>query len=245
MTEEIIEGLWDIHTHCLPGIDDGARNWDVTMQMLQASWETGIRTVIATPHFLPWRDTLPADTVRGLCEETMERCRKELGVGIKVLPGEELYYHDGLVEDLKAGRALPLADSRMVLVEFSEQVPWNELKTGLIRLRRSGFHPILAHAERYQCLRREEHFQEILSQGILIQSNAQEIEGGLFNGLTRWVKKRYKERVIDFTASDMHNMDGRPPLTKKQIGWFYRNTDRDYCQKLFGRGIAQQLARSL
>ena len=244
MSEEMREGIWDIHTHCLPGIDDGARNWDIAMQMLQASWETGVRTVIATPHYLPWREPTPAESIRGLCLEAMERCRRELGIEMAILPGAELYYYDDIVEDLKSGRALTMADSRTVLVEFSEQVPWSELSAGITRIRRSGYQPILAHAERYQCLRRSDHFQDILSRGILIQSNAQEIEGGLFNNMTRWVTRQYRERVIDFVASDMHNLDSRPPLSEKQIKWFRRNFDDEYFRRLFGEGIRRQLRQS-
>ena len=62
------EGIWDIHSHCLPGIDDGAKDWDTAMQMLRASWDSGVRTVIATPHYLPWRTPLPPDHIRELCE---------------------------------------------------------------------------------------------------------------------------------------------------------------------------------
>ncbi|MDO4418704.1 MAG: hypothetical protein Q4C02_10565, partial [Eubacteriales bacterium] len=152
-------GIWDIHSHCLPGIDDGAKDWEMSLRMLQASWDSGVRTVIATPHYLPWRShPLGADLVRDLCTEAEDRCRRELGIRLRILPGEELYFHNSIVEDLREGRALTLAGTRTVLVEFSERVPWTELSAGLIQLCRSGYRPILAHAERYGCLRKESHF---------------------------------------------------------------------------------------
>lgn len=233
--EEYREGIWDIHSHCLPGIDDGSRSWEMTLQMLQASWDSGVRTVVATPHYLPWRHhPLPADTVRELCAEACRRCREELGIGMRVLPGEELYYHSGIVEDLREGKALTLAGTRTVLVEFSERVPWSELHAGLIQLKRSGYRPILAHAERYGCLRKGGHFEEIVGDGILIQSNIQEVEGGLFDDMARWVRKQYRDRKIHFTASDMHDLERRPPMTRQQLSWFEKKVDPQYRAKLFG-----------
>lgn len=212
------------------------------MQMLQASWEAGVRVVIATPHYLPWRDPLPAGTIEGLCAEAADRCAKELGIGIRILPGQELYYHDALIENLRGGRALTLAGSRYILVEFSERAIWTELETGLIRLCRSGFRPVLAHVERYECLWKGERLQSLLSRRILLQSNAQEVEGGFLNRMTRRVTGAYRRGEIDFTASDMHNMDSRPPLTDRQLRWFRKNTDADYFRQLFGDGIRNRLA---
>ena len=242
MLQNTQQEIWDIHTHCLPGIDDGARDWDMTMQMLQVSREAGVRVVIATPHYLPWRDPLPAGTVEGLCAEAMDRSSRELGIDIRILPGQELYYHDALIEDLRTGRALTLAGSRYVLVEFSERAVWTELETGLIRLCRSGFRPVLAHVERYECLWRGDRLRELISRGVLLQSNAQEVEGGFLNRMTRRVAGACRRGEIDFVASDMHNMDSRPPLSDRQLRWFRKNTDAAYFRQLFGDGIRERLA---
>lgn len=242
--EEQDDGIWDIHSHCLPGIDDGAKDWEMSLRMLQASWDSGVRTVIATPHYLPWRrHPLDADRVRNLCAEAQERCRRKLGIGMRILPGEELYFHNAIVEDLRAGRALTLAGTRTVLVEFSERVPWTELSAGLIQLRRSGYRPILAHAERYGCLRKDDYFLEILDAGVYIQSNIQEVEGGLFSDMARWVKRKYREHEIHFTASDMHNLDTRPPISKDQLAWFEKKVDEAYRKELFSGNIRALLAR--
>lgn len=243
MIQETQDGIWDTHSHCLPGIDDGSRNWDMTMQMLQVSWESGVRTVIATPHYLPWRDPVPAQKIRGLCEEAMERAGKELGIGIRILPGAELYYYNGIIEDLREGRALTLAGTRTVLVEFSEKVPWSELHAGLVQLRRSGYRPVLAHAERFGCLRKNGHFEEILEEGVYIQSNIQEVETGLFNDLGRWVRKQYRERTIHFIGSDMHNLSSRPPISRAQLAWFEKKVDDGYRRELFAENIRALLAK--
>lgn len=237
-------GIRDIHTHCLPGIDDGAANWDMSLQLLQASWQSGVRTVIATPHFLPWsKEQIPVKTIRDLCREAMERSRRELGTDLRILPGGELYYHDGLVEDLRAERAPTLAGTRTVLVEFSEEVPWSELRAGLIRLLRSGYHPILAHAERYACLRKEERLDEILETGVFIQSNIQEVEAGMFRGPGCWVRRQLRRQTVHFVASDMHNPDRRPPFTQRQLEWLRKKTGEEYRHRILKGNICTQLEK--
>ena len=63
----------DIHTHVLPGIDDGAENWDMSMEMLKIAWDSGVRRVIATPHFLPWKSQISPEKIRHMCREAQER----------------------------------------------------------------------------------------------------------------------------------------------------------------------------
>ena len=110
--QEMKETICDIHCHILPGIDDGPRNWDMTLQMVQQSWDAGVRTMIATPHYLPWHERLKGETVLSLVEEARQKVASELGVEMTILTGEELYYHSGLMEELQQGKALTMAGSR-------------------------------------------------------------------------------------------------------------------------------------
>ena len=118
--QEMKETICDIHCHILPGIDDGSRNWDMTLQMVQQSWDAGVRTMIATPHYLPWHERLKGETVLSLVEEARQKVASELGVEMTILAGEELYYHSGLMEELQQGKALTMAGSRYILLEFAE-----------------------------------------------------------------------------------------------------------------------------
>lgn len=63
----------DIHTHVLPGIDDGARDWDMALEMLKRSRDNGVRAVIATPHFVPWEGQIPPARIRQMCREAEEQ----------------------------------------------------------------------------------------------------------------------------------------------------------------------------
>ena len=96
-----MKGIIDVHTHILPGIDDGAKNWDVCLDMINQSWGFGVRKIIATPHYLPWKKRISCEKIRSLCQEAEERFQQEWGRTMKIYPGSELYYHTDLLDKLE------------------------------------------------------------------------------------------------------------------------------------------------
>lgn len=225
--------IWDIHSHILPGIDDGSRSWDMTLQMVQQSWNAGVRAMIATPHYLPWKSRLKKETVLELTEEAGQKVRHSLGLDMTIYPGEELYYHSGLLEELREGKALTLAGSRYVLVEFGEDTPYSEIRFAADQFRRSPYKLIIAHVERYAALRRDTCLEEVLSMGAQLQSNAEEMERGMFDSTKRWLKKRYEAQDISYIGSDAHDPVRRAPLSDKSLKWFRDRLDRNYREALF------------
>lgn len=97
-------GIIDIHAHILPGIDDGSRDWDESRRMLEESYRQGIRYIIATPHYS--RRGLNPD-IYDLSEKLKEEARR-IAPDFRTGLGQETYYHDGLVENLRDGKALTL-----------------------------------------------------------------------------------------------------------------------------------------
>ena len=230
--------ITDIHCHILPGVDDGAADWDTSLEMLRRSWEAGVRSLIATPHYLPWRKTITAHAIPDLCRELTERARQELGIAPQIWPGQELYFHRDILDDLAAGKALPLAGSRYVLVEFDEEAPWSEIRLAADQFRRSSWRMIAAHVERYSALRDDEHLRDLLAAGALLQSNADEMTHGFLNGTTRWLKKRYAAREIRYIGSDMHNLTDRPPLDRAALHWTEK-LEEDYRRGILGGYAAE------
>ncbi len=234
-------GICDIHSHILPALDDGAKNWDETMEMLRTAYDSGVRAIIATPHYLPWKERRSAERIASLCQEAMERAKRDLGIDILIYAGNELYYHQELPEALESGDALTLAGSKYILVEFSEGVAFKEMKHALESLQRSGYRVILAHCERYICIREERSLEEILEMGVLLQSNAEEIERGMFDQTKRWLTKRYKAQQISFIGSDMHHITRRKPLSPSQVSWYERKLPEDYRRRLFYENAESRL----
>ena len=235
--------LWDIHSHFLPGIDDGSPDWATTLKMMNLAWKTGIRPLVATPHHLPWVDPIPRAKIYELCIEAHERFYERTGNSMEILPGQELYYHSGLLDDLDERRALTLNGGDTILVEFSTRVPYEDLLHATRELSRGGYQVILAHLERYHCLREDDDMvEELMDDGVLLQSNIYEmLRPGWFDETKRWLKKLYNKKAISFIASDMHNTSSRHPMTPEEVDWFRKKMDQDYFEDLLGRNAEELL----
>lgn len=163
----------DVHAHILPGVDDGARDMDEALKMLKCAASQGIRAVIATPHYSRRRGV---SGLESLLDALQESIRKEYPDFV-LYPGQETYYHKELAECLNQGKALTMAGSRYVLVEFDPGVSYEYLFRGIRSLLYAGYFPVLAHVERYGCLYREERFAELNDAGCVYQMNYNSLEG--------------------------------------------------------------------
>ncbi|MBQ2921552.1 MAG: protein tyrosine phosphatase [Tyzzerella sp.] len=234
----------DMHTHVLPGVDHGAVDWDMSLQMLVKSAECGVEAVIATPHYLPWKEGVTAEVICELCEEAKERLQKEYGISMDIYPGNEIYYSSETVELLKTGKVLTLAGTQYVLIEFQQEVPYQMLCKAARDLRFHGYIPIFAHIERYFCVDNIEKLIELKEMGALLQVNVGAFQGGLFDAKSRKVKKWLKKGIIDFVASDMHDMKERPPMSNDRLEWFQKKLELQYQDKLL-YGNAQDILTSM
>lgn len=230
----------DIHTHVLPGVDHGAKNWDMSLRMLEKSAKCGVEKVIATPHYLPWKDDTTAESICELCKEAERRLQNQYGISMKIYPGHEIYYSVELIEILKKGNALTLAGSRYVLIEFEADETYQTIHKAVRDLRYHCYIPIIAHVERYESLNNVEKLMELKGVGALLQVNTVALQGGLFDLTSHRVKRWLKRGIIDFLASDMHDMVARPPMSKKQLQWIQKNLDSQY-QDVLLYGNAQRI----
>ena len=219
----------DLHCHILPGVDDGAPDLDIALQMLKREVQEGVGRIILTPHQKPGHWCVTA----GGIEKRLERLRMEtrrLGIPVQLFPGAELMYCCGMRELLDAGKVCTLAHSRYVLVEFMPAEDWKYIRNGIYDLADSGYWPILAHVERYaQLADRPERVKELIEIGAYIQMNAgsiAETEGGRTR---RTCMRLLQQQLVHFIGTDAHRAEGkRSPqleacirLLKKQVGNSY------------------------
>lgn len=222
----------DIHSHVLPGIDDGAKDWDMCLSMLEASAKCGVTKIIATPHFLPWKHNAKPDEIRQLCKEAKEKLERKLAISMDIYPGHEIYYNLEVIEKLKMGKILTLADSRYILVEFEPSVSYQVICRAVKDFRDNAYVPIIAHTERYACLRQSERMEEMKRMGAMFQVNVEAFQRGMFDATSRWVKKNLLKETIDFLASDMHDMRRRPPLSEEKLRWIQKRLKPAYQKEL-------------
>jgi len=206
-----LTGFYDMHTHILPAVDDGSVSLEMTRQMLQMAYDQGIRHIVATPHYIQEYRRTDTTTLRQRCQLLYEEAAR-ISPEMHVYLGNELYYADSTLEDVRAGRAFTLAGSDYILIEFSAHVSWQDLYKGLRKGVDAGYRPILAHMERYECLyRRVDRLEELAALGVYLQMNADSVLGGLMDSRAAQCRRLISEGWIHLLGSDCHNVTSRPP----------------------------------
>lgn len=230
----------DMHSHILPGVDDGAVDLEETMQALRMAADQGIRIVIATPHYYPEKYENSAEKIIKVCREVQQQCRKEK-LDIRLYPGQECFYYSGLSEKLDRGEVLTMAGSKYVLVEFLPSCPYVQLLQGMTQLQQSGYYPILAHIERYECLEKTERLYELKNRGILLQMNFDTFlhKKNWFQN-SKW-QKLLQDGVVDLVGSDCHGTHFRPYNAKKSINWIEKNVKFKIRRKILAENVKKIL----
>ncbi len=208
-----IQDFIDIHCHILPGLDDGARDMAESLEIARRYQWTGIKKVIATPHFLPGTAWAFAKDVVLQSVRELQASLDQNHIGLQVLPGMEIAYHKKLEERLLAGSFLPLGESGYYLIEPSFHGEQDSLLECLQRLLKTGKKLILAHPERIDRLHnRLEILESLVKQGLLIQVNAGSLLGYFGPESLNLANKLQQQRCLHFIASDAHDPLKRAPI---------------------------------
>ncbi len=137
-----METYIDIHCHILPGIDDGSDSLETSLEMLYMADRDGISQIILTPHNKPWHTNIDRTEMKVRVDQLQERLCED-GLAIRLYTGSELYYRDGLAEEIEQGKAGTLADSQYVLVEFDPLADYDYIRNGVYALLSGGYYPII------------------------------------------------------------------------------------------------------
>ncbi len=222
----------DIHCHIMPGVDDGSKDPQMSLNMMRIAADNGIDTIILTPHNkIQYRCASP-DGIRrrtALLQEISDKAR----LGLLIYPGNELMYDRSLPERLGNGQALTLADSRYALVEFDPNDRFVDIQDGLRAVSYEGFTPILAHIERYpNMLGHVDYAEQLVRSGVLIQVNASDVEQKMMRPDTKFVNALLKEELVSFVATDAHRDEGRAPYLSAEAGYLYHKYHEDYVDSI-------------
>lgn len=245
MTQAYAKGYADIHTHILPGADDGAQNMDEALELVRMAYEDGTRILFLTPHYRGrWRANTP-DALR----QSFERLRTETACrypGMKLYLGNEIHWETVVPELLAEGRVLPLGDGDYCLLEFRSAALRAQVVGGVSECIRCGYTPIIAHAERYEIFRRDKSLtDEVLTMGALIQLNADSVLGKNGWGVRLFCHRLLKKQQVHFIASDAHNAQNRPPLLGQCRDMVCKKYGSEYACQLFARNPGAILDSSM
>lgn len=204
----------DVHTHVLPGIDDGARNTEMALAMLRESAKQGIRHIIATPHFYAESDT-PERFIRRR-DDSLAKLREEASAeaGLpEIISGAEISYFEG-IGDCYEVRKLRLEGSKTVLLEMP-MIPWNaRMKREVWNIfDKMGTVPVIAHIDRYMEAFRDKKIIDYFDEfPVVIQASSEFFVNKKTSSLAL---KLLKKRKIHLIGSDMHNLTTRPQTMRE------------------------------
>ncbi len=205
----------DIHCHMLPGLDDGAVNLGVSLAMAEIAVADGISTVVVTPHQLGTYTRNHGKTVRAFASR-FQRELTQRGIPLRVLPGADVRIEPDMIQGLRSGDVVSLADQRRhVLLELPHElyVPLGGLLDGL---KSAGMIGILSHPERNQGILREPHLVgELVDAGCLMQVTAGSLVGSFGPQIRDFSEWLLGEGLVHFLATDAHGMENRRPIMSR------------------------------
>lgn len=232
MSQENLKGFVDIHTHILPGVDDGAVDMAGALKLLHMAYEDGTSAIVLTPHYRGrFRRNTP-EQLRACFEKLQEEARKEWP-DLQLYLGNEAGWERELGEKIAEGRVLTLHDTPFVLLEFEFGCLRSHVLDGVMEVVNCGYTPIIAHAERYDIFRKDKSLAgEVIAMGALIQLNADSVLGKRGFGLKRCCHRLLKRGQVHFIASDTHDPEHRPPLLRECFEYVSKRYGEDYAQAL-------------
>lgn len=222
--------ILDLHTHILPGIDDGAKSAQVSAQMLAEIARQQAQPVVLTPHFYPYECS--ADDFLEKRAAAYAKLQEIMGAQTPTLVGCEIFLSPFLMKNQNL-RRLCISGTDFALIElpFSDRLDDKAIRL-LEDLRYNhGIKPILAHVERYRYITHDHETLETLRAcGCMVQVNA---ESFLAPPLKRWfVFELLKNDRIDFLGSDCHNMTTRPPNLKQAVDFIVKKRGRQALERI-------------
>ncbi|MCR4961256.1 MAG: histidinol-phosphatase [Lachnospiraceae bacterium] len=220
-----MNGYLDMHSHIIPGVDDGSENLEMSKYLVDRSYEEGVRVMVATPHhYVGYKNASPEHIKREF--NALKEWAEEAHPDMRLLLGNEIYYKDEAINLLKEGKVFTMNESRYVLVEFNTGKPFEVLHNAITALTTAGYYPIIAHVERYACVhKRKDLIRELVNAGAYIQVNTDTFTLGIFDAYRRYAYDLLNSGLVHFLGSDCHNPDRRPPLMEGAVKTMRKKAD--------------------
>lgn len=196
-----LKGFTDWHSHILPGVDDGVKTLDDSIAILSRMEQAGIRQVWLTPHIM---EDIP-NTTEFLCER-FANLLKVYGGGIIIRLAAENMMDSLFEERLKANDVLPIGKNRdMLLVETSYFNPPMGLHETFEKIQSAGYHPLMAHPERYSYVDSLGEYRTWKDMGVRLQLNILSLVGHYGPEARHKAEELLKNGMYDYVGTDLHH----------------------------------------
>jgi protein-tyrosine phosphatase len=223
----------DLHSHILHGIDDGASDIEMALDMARRAVDDGVEVMACTPHFLPGIYDPSVEVVKARVVELNDRLMEE-GIDLAVVSGCEAHVRPDMVERLKNAEILGIHSGRHVLCEAPPTVLPPHMDRLFMNMMAAGYTPILAHVERYRWMDRALPWVERMAQsGVLMQVTAGSFFGDYGRMAQDWSMRLLLDGLVSIVASDAHDLDVRPPGLSKARKLVASELGADEARRMF------------
>lgn len=196
----------DLHSHVLPGLDDGVQSFEEAVSVIAKMKELGFYKLITTPHIMSdtYRNT--PEGIKAKCDE-LKLYLKARNLNIEISAAAEYYLDETLTALVANKEKLLTFGNRYLLFELNFMVEPFNLNDTIFSLITSGYKPVLAHPERYLFYQQQpEKLEDLIARGVLLQLNLTSLTGYYSKAAADLARLMIEEKWVHFAGSDCHNL---------------------------------------
>jgi protein-tyrosine phosphatase len=229
----------DIHTHLLPFVDDGVRDYDESIEIISDMVSQGVKHIFLTPHYYRLRNYVSSYENNQNIFNALKEKVKDAQISVELYLANEIKYTSDSLRDISNHLVKPLIN-QTYLIEFSVDESVYNISEAVHNMMAKKYQPIIAHIERYQKLNQIDDVRVIKKLGALIQVNVSSLLGFRGPKTKRWIKKLIKNDLVDFIATDTHML--RKNLMIQGYRYVEKKFSKDRAEQLFNNQIILEKA---
>ncbi len=233
----------DIHTHIIPGVDDGSPDLTDSMLMVDLALESGVDIVFATPHSHVYSEG-PEEHLRHIRRNfrALRQTVREQGRPLELIQGMEIFCTDDLEELLIKHLVLPYAGTRRYLIEFPFEEKALICRRHIRTVLDAGGSPVIAHPERYACIQKlRGEAEEWVGMGCQLQINKGSVFGKFGKAAAKTAERLLKDDLVTYAASDAHSPYRRTTHMEDIEEYLTMNYSGTYARKLLEENAEKYL----
>lgn len=195
----------DIHSHILPGIDDGSPNLETSLQLISGLYALGIRKCVATPHIIGDLYRNDANSIGAALDEAVEGC-KQAGIQMEISAAAEYMLDDYFMQLLRQKKPLLCLHKNILLTELPYSIQPDNIEDLVFNMLTEGYKPVLAHPERYVYFHRNYKFYSRLKDlGFILQVNLLSLTGYYGDAVKKAAIYLFKNDMVSLVGTDLHH----------------------------------------
>ena len=203
----------DVHSHLVPGIDDGVQSMDEALEMIRVFENLGYQKLITTPHVMSFRFPNSAEIIQSGVY-ALNRVLKSEGISVEISAAAEYYLDEHVISLIEKREILTLFDNQLLFELPPTLMPPNLLEI-IHEIKLAGYTPVLAHPERYRYFHGDfSKYENLKEKGVLFQLNLVSLAGFYSKEVKEIAKKLVARGMVDLVGSDAHTMKYLEVLTQ-------------------------------